>query len=833
MTEDGQRVTYRELAERADAVAQTLGVVRRLVLVEVTNALEPLIAYLGALRGGHPVILAAAGGDHERLLETFQPDAHFRRQADGWQMTLAEYVADGLHPELALLLSTSGTTGATKLVRLSAGAVDANARSIGEYLGLTQAERAITSLPFHYSYGLSVVNSHLMAGATLLLTDRSVTDPEFWRLLEEGQATSIAGVPYTYELLERMGFRDRLPSSVRTLTQAGGRLPPETVAQIAAWAAGRGARFFVMYGQTEATARMAYLPPDRALAHPGAIGVAIPGGEFRLLDEQGRLIQDTDTVGELVYRGPNVMMGYGLSRDDLARDADITELQTGDLASRDSSGLYRIAGRKSRFAKIFGLRLSLDEVEAKIRALDGKGISVSDDQRLYIALTAGEPAHIAAALSEAYKLPPAVIQVSRLDDLPTLPSGKVDYQAVLRAGRAAAEAEPAAEDQRHPIESAFAHAFPRATVTAGASFVSLGGDSLNYVSLSIDLERRLGFLPQDWEHLTVAELSALAPRSRRLRWWSLRTIESEVVLRMFAILAVVVNHASDWIVGGGAEVLLILAGYNLARYQKPRLEAGQGFSFAFSFFRRIILPYYVLLTAYLLAKGELDAPSLLLVSNLFGRFGSLIEPFWFLEAMIQCLMIVAVISLAPPVQLAIRRNPWRFGLMCLAVTVVLKCATYAVLHHDHLMQRTPDAALLLLATGWCVHEARTVTQRLLMTGALAALAVLGGLGVPGLWPAYVETTGLSHAVWLAACAFALLWVRRLPLPMALHSVVGAIAAASFYIYLTHVVPLWVFYWHLGWKSLALNLLAAIGLGLSAYWVSGKLSDAWARRTGPA
>lgn len=830
VADDGQTVTYAELARRADAFAEELGPNRRLVLIEAANRLEPLVAYLGCLRGRHPVVLAAAGGDHERLLSAFQPDARYLDQGEGWALQLEPAAQGGLHPELAVLLSTSGTTGATKLVRLSGRAVDANARSIVQYLGITAADRPITSLPFHYSYGLSVVNSHLSVGAALLLTDRSVVDPGFWAFFEAQHATSLAGVPYTYELLDRVAFRDRAPASLKTLTQAGGRLPADSVTKVANWAHGRGVRFFVMYGQTEATARMAYLPPERALTHPGAIGVPIPDGEFRLIDADGRLMEQTDTVGELVYRGPNVMMGYATARADLARGAELSELHTGDLASRDANGLYRIAGRKSRFAKIFGLRVSLDEVEAELSRLDAKGVVVSDDARVYVALTsASDPAAVAQGLAERYKLPASVFQVAVRDELPTLPSGKIDYQVILRAGQAAAEAALETDAARHPIEAAFAHAFPAATLKPGDSFVSLGGDSLNYVSLSIEMEGVLGYLPEDWEQLSIEQLCGLARRARPSRWWSFRTIETEVVLRMLAILAVVVNHASAVVVGGGAEVLLILAGYNLGRYQKPRLAVGKGFDFAWSFAKRIILPYYLLLVAYLVGKGELDVPSLLLVSNLFGRFGSLIEPFWFLEAMIQSLVIVALLSRIPAVQQAIAKDPWRFGLMSLAAALVLKVGVYAVFRHDELANRTPDTVLLLFALGWCVNEAVTRNRRIVMTAVLAALAVVETAGVPGLWPAFEYPTSVSHTVWLGVCAVGLLWIRRIPLPVLLHGAVAAVAAASFYIYLTHVIPLWVFYWQLGWKDLWFNLGLSVALGLGAWWASARLAEYWSRR----
>ncbi|RYI97112.1 MAG: AMP-dependent synthetase, partial [Actinomycetales bacterium] len=222
----------------------------------------------------------------------------------GWRRTAAP--APVLHPDLRLLLSTSGSTGSPKLVRLSRENLTSNAHAIADYLDLHGDDRAITSLPLHYCYGLSVLHSHLVRGAGVVLTDLSVVDECFWDLCRRARVTTLSGVPYTFELLHRSGFAEREPGSLRRVTQAGGRLRPEAVREYADTCATRGIDFFVMYGQTEATARMAYLPPALAAAHPDAAGIAIPGGHLRI----DSVPDQPADVGEVVYSGPNVMLGY-------------------------------------------------------------------------------------------------------------------------------------------------------------------------------------------------------------------------------------------------------------------------------------------------------------------------------------------------------------------------------------------------------------------------------------------------------------------------------------------------------------------------------------------
>ncbi|WP_296598963.1 AMP-binding protein [Phenylobacterium sp.] len=840
VTSNGETVSYAALAERADAFAARLAGAR-LLLIEARNELKALVAYLGALRSGTPAILTSSGGDHAALAEVFAPDAIFAPTDGGWRLERRARRDIAPHPDLALLLSTSGTTGATKLVRLSTHNLEANATSIAAYLEIAASDRAITSLPFHYSYGLSVVNSHLAQGASLILTDRSVVSPEFWGAFAAHGATSLAGVPHTFELLERGGFRKRAFPSLRTITQAGGRLPPALVRTYADWSRERGVRFYVMYGQTEATARMAYLPPEHAASHPDCVGVAIPGGCFRLEDPQGQPIEAPDVVGELVYAGPNVMMGYALGADDLGRGPELDELRTGDLACRTPEGLYRIAGRKSRFAKIFGLRVALDQVETKMAELGAPGVAVSDDAAVHLAITAKvDGAEVVRALAQACGLPETVFRIAHWTELPRLPSGKVDYPAVLRRAteEAAAPAEPRAAGDT--ILSAFARAFPRATINPEDSFVGLGGDSLNYVTISLALEEALGDLPENWENLSVGELRALSRRATTRGPWRMRGIETEVVIRAAAILAVVTTHASTLPVGGGAEVLLVLAGYNMARYQRARLAAGDGWSVVLPFLQRVIAPYYALLVAFTLLAREFDLPSFLLVSNFFGRFGSSMEPYWFLEVLLQLMLCMALLARIGPVRRVIGQDSWRFGLTALAALVLLRMASQAAFDHTAVGARTPDAVGYLLMLGWCLQEARSPSRRRIMTAVVGGLAVVGVFGIPVVWPAVAPPSNLSHIAWLTALTAALLWAPRLSLPAPIHRAVSSIAAASFYIYLSHVIPVWLFYWHLGWRSLPLNLGVSVGLGL-AVWQGFNLFDAvrsgrtawpWRRKRAP-
>ncbi len=487
-------LTYRELATEVAASAAELGTGRKLVLLETRNDIDTLVSYLGALAGHHVVLPLPANGDHRSIIDTYRPDVIVRdgvlSRAAGNSGTQRRRVRRVLHPDLALLLSTSGSTGSPKLVRLSRPNLAANAESIATYLGITAADRAAATLPMSYCYGLSVIHTHLLRGAGLILSDLSVVDDEYWDLFRRMRGTTIAGVPHTFDLLDRIGFEDMSLPDLRCVTQAGGRLPPEQVHRFAALGHDRGWQLFVMYGATEATARMAYLPPEITRANPGSIGIPIPGGSFRIDASDG-----TDGgAGELVYRGPNVMMGYARAPKDLALGATVDELRTGDIARRGTDGLYEIVGRRDRFVKLYGLRIDLQRVEAALHA-EGIDAICTDGDGLLVVGAADRPqgCDVAGAAGDASGLPQSAVCVVDVDEVPRLLAGKPDYRRLreLAADRTSDDAGPL------DLRGLFADVLQvdPATIEPGQSFVDLGGNSLSYVAMSVRLERALGHLP--------------------------------------------------------------------------------------------------------------------------------------------------------------------------------------------------------------------------------------------------------------------------------------------------------------------------------------------------
>ncbi len=425
--EQGRAVTRGELDALVDAHADALRArgQRQLGFLFFRNRLDDLVQHLACLRSGHVALLLPADMPMpaaQALVDLYRP-AWMRGAPAGVQH--AEGPSPTLHPDLGLLLSTSGSTGSPKLVRLARTAVQANAASIASYLQIATTDRALTTLPPSYSYGISVIHSHLLAGACIALSDASVLSPEFLPRLRELGITSIAGVPSSWQMLLRTGFDKAELPTLKTITQAGGRLDEPFVRRLQGWADSRGARFFVMYGQTEATARISYVPPERLADKLGAIGIAIPGGQLRV----------DDGSGELIYRGPNVMMGYATAPDDLARGDDLGgELRTGDLGRVDDDGFFYVTGRLKRFVKLSGSRIGLDEVESLLSTSLGLPVAAGGrDERLIVAIESADEQVVTQArelLVQQLQLPLSLIRIRLLPALPLLSTGKRDYAAL-------------------------------------------------------------------------------------------------------------------------------------------------------------------------------------------------------------------------------------------------------------------------------------------------------------------------------------------------------------------------------------------------------------------
>ena len=817
---DAGVVSYGDLADRVATRATELGRHRRLVLVAAGNDVETVVTYLAALSTGHPVLLVS--GDNRAafasLVDRYDPDviadASESRRSDGDDLVERRAgTRHDLHPDLALLMSTSGSTGSPKLVRLSAENVQANAAAIASYLGIHDSDRAPTTLPLHYCYGLSVVNSHLLRGAGLILTDRPVVDADFWERFKQSGGTSIAGVPYTFDLLDSVGFDDMDLPTLRRVTQAGGRLAPERVQHYARLGRGRGWDFFVMYGQTEATARMAYLPPDLAERHPTTIGRPVEGGAFALEPAPG---QSGPDVGELVYTGPNVMLGYAERPEDLAAGRTVDRLRTGDLGRRTATGLYEVVGRRSRFLKVFGLRIDLDQVERLLGEHGLPAVCTGDDDRLIVALERryADPStesDVVRLVGSRIGLPARRVRVVLVDELPRLDSGKVDH-AALRS----AEPSPLAEGARGAatasgrpatVRHLYAQLLNRPAADGQSTFVSLGGDSLSYVEMSVRLEEMLGQLPADWHTLPVRELEAmraLAPPPQRSRWrW--QRLEMTVVMRAVAIVLIVGSHSNVFMLTGGAHVLLGVAGFNFARFSLAHPRRRDRVRHLRTSICRIVLPSVVWLALVVALTDSYGLTNVFLMNTMLGPDGwTDAWHYWYVESLVLMLVALAALVAIPQVHRWERASPFWFVAAPVIGALVLRFELLTPGSSPDRMH-SPQYVFWVFALGWAAAQASTRKHRLVVS-AVALVATPGFFGDP------------SRDAVVVVGLLLLVWRGSVTVPSTLAGPLALLASASLFIYLTH----WQVYPHLEFRWPLGALLASLVVGVCAWALAHRI-----------
>lgn len=445
--EDGESFSYDDLYDLSELFCQY--VKRRcIILFLCEKEFACLVGYISCLN--HNVVPLMIDSKTEKSLlnnyiELYHPDFIFCPKGGNFDSYIHQndilsyslfkseicFSYSKIYDEIALLLPTSGSTGSQKVVKQSYKNILSNTESILNFLHTNENDRTITTLPLNYAYGLSIVNTHIFSGASILFTNKTIIQSEFWKLFQKYQITSFNGVPFIYEMLRKLNFAKKDFSSLRIMTQAGGHLDNSLQEYFAQYCQLKGIKFFVMYGQTEATARISYLPHELVLKKIGSIGIAIPGGRIFLRRDDGSEIEEPRTEGELMYKGDNVTLGYASCIDDLLGESTRNNvLSTGDIAYKDEEGFFYISGRKNRFLKIYGKRVALSEVETLLNAqfeLSQFLCSGKDDLlEVYVKGVTGSES-VVDFIEKNIGINRRAIRVSYLKDIPVNASGKIMY----------------------------------------------------------------------------------------------------------------------------------------------------------------------------------------------------------------------------------------------------------------------------------------------------------------------------------------------------------------------------------------------------------------------
>jgi acyl-CoA ligase (AMP-forming) (exosortase A-associated) len=677
----------------------------------------------------------------------------------------------GAHPtrdtDMAGILYTSGSTGNPKGVVFSHRNFVAGAQSVSSYLHYRPSDRVINIPPYSFDFGLNQLFSSLCVGATAVLHN-FMTTPDLLDAIAAEGVTGVSGVPTVMIQLAAQEWPTKLVEQIRYMSTTGGRMPEPAVRALRK--ALPRTDLYLMYGLTEAF-RATYLPPSEVDRRPGSIGKAIPGAEVLVVRPDGTIC-DPGEPGELVQKGVLVTMGYwndpvrtaerfrpapGVPAD--ARDPELA-VYSGDTVKTDADGFIYFIGRKDEMIKTRGYRVSPTEVEEAIFATGlasaAAAVGVEDavlGQVIVVFVTPklGRRLDAAAILERCRKALPAYMVPHRVVEREAMPlnaNGKVDRKrlgaeyaeqlavepdlvkvadAPARAkpssffGRWRRELEEALGLRRRRFESVievFRWAFPDRAVSPDDSFVSLAGDSLSYVSVSLGLDELLPELPRDWADRSIASLTALRGRSAS----STSILRPEIIARVVAMLSVVASHAvAHWeAFSGGAKLMMLISGLSFARFtwnEDPHRTLSSTARFA----AHILVPTLVFLTLAFIALGHIDWPILLFVDNLVSQG---VPPWWlgswYIQNLLQFLAVMVTLAFVPGVARFASRRKYLFGvgLTAAAMAIYIGCRT---LEPEKLKSfvALPQDFFWLFAFGWLVAASEAPAQKL---GAFALLA---------------------------------------------------------------------------------------------------------------
>ena len=446
ITDVNEIIDYKTILSTIDKICRKINS-RSLAFLVCGNNPESIMGYMSFLKADCAIALLEEKincNSLKNLVDTYKPNYLFIKkntiELDDYEEVLTfkdfnlikrkNFFKVDLNSELSLLISTSGSTGSPKLVRMSKKNLEENTKSIINFLKICEKDICITTLPMSYVYGLSVINTHLRQGSTIVLNEQSVLEKKFWNKLMNNKVTTFSGVPYTYQMLDKIDFYKKDLKYIKYLTQAGGKLNLQINKKIIENFSINKKDFIVMYGAAEATARMSFLPPEFSNKKTGSIGMPIPGGKFWIEDKNKKKIEKENEIGELVYSGKNVCHGYAENIHDLSKgDDNKGVLRTGDIAKKDQDNFYYILGRKDRYVKIFGNRINLDELENNISKFGVKSLcKVNEENKITIFVKRlKEAENLKKSIKNFSDLHPSVFDFKILSKFPLNKNFKTAY----------------------------------------------------------------------------------------------------------------------------------------------------------------------------------------------------------------------------------------------------------------------------------------------------------------------------------------------------------------------------------------------------------------------
>lgn len=683
--------------------------------------------------------------------------------------------------DIALIAFTSGTEGNPKGVILMHKNLAEVVTRLNSLMQLDESISEYIGVPVYHSFGFGRCRAVATAGGKFFIPSNGFNPSEIGEMLKKEEINAISAVPSLWRVL--LANKDLIGSygkKVRWIEIGSQYMSRQEKEQMKALFP--EARIVQHYGLTEAS-RTTLLPIHELEGDLlESVGQALGTVEVKLTSE-----------GQIAIRGDHVAKSYLIDGEEIPLQDEDGWFVTKDLGSLENGYLY-YQGRADDVINCGGLKVYPEALETKVYASIGRsgGLAIcrkKDSMR-------GEGFLVAVTKElnvDRQQLREAVLQATQelgvnagnaitiidVESLPKTATGKIQrkqlsewYVKEFLPEDQPKDVSDASLANASAIQASFCRTLSIQKVQPEDSFLSLGGDSLSYVQLSMEIERHLGYLPRKWEQMPLNELESLVPQRKKST-----IIETNIFLRSLAISGVVANHSGFHFIEGGAMLLLLIASLNFARFQGPALIEGR-LKTILPLLKNILVPYYVVAIGYQIWKQKLNLGVLLLVSNfqeIKTQTTQNIFFVWFIANLVQTIILFTIPFAFPGVRKFASVSPWRFGFIALGVGIATHILGPYVWDTSYLSDQVPHMLFWLFALGWCIHFAKSRNEKIVTTFVMSIVTPLFfGINALQSW-------------WILIGGILLLWVSYIPIPKIIKLPVQMISAATYYIYLTAMI----------------------------------------------
>lgn len=726
--------------------------------------------------------------------------------------------------DLAMIAFTSGTTSSAKGVLLTHGNLADTVERLTALMELDGTVREYLGTPVHHAFGFGRCRTVLTLGGKAYVPSGGFSPTEIARMLERGEINALSMVPTLARLLfKHADLFSTCGPRMRWIEVGSQYMSREEKLRLRALFP--NARIVHQYGLTEASRSTLVVVSEQDGPELESVGRPVGDGEVSI-----------DSNGCIAIRGSHVAKTLLVDGHSVpATDAE-GWFHTSDLGEIVDGYLY-YRGRADDLVNCGGVKISPDELQRAIAAKLGieAGLSVTkvpDPARgegVLVALredvgatdAEARAAAVEALLGVGVKIGTA-LHVMRFPEFPMTASGKVLRRGLTDAfvvahpdlagaqpPRVVALTDDDEADRSRRLEGArriFERVFPGHTIGGDDTFVSLGGDSLTFVEVSIKLEALLGRLPRDWQNVPLSRLEAMRPTKSRLR-----LVDTALLLRAIGIVSVVIFHFTDDLdIGGATFMLLMLVGWNFARFQLQNVVATGSVRTILATTVKLVVPLFLVIATIQLRRGIFDRDTLLLIGN-WSTSHTKSTDLWFLELMVQILLFLAAVLAIPAVRAQIAARPRAVAYTVLTATTVMAFVGPMLWNTDHLFDRVPHRMFWVLALGWTAVVATTRAEKLFLIGLSAGLPTL-------MWGVGDVAFYITHAnLWMPFGAALLLFFERIPIPPPLPTLASWLGGSSMFVYLLHNQARNVFMRLTGVEDPTTHVIVGLIAGCVGWW----------------